>query len=217
MARRLDTPSLPNRRSLMTLFSAPNDPESHRVRLVLMEKGIGSTDIIEVAIGGANEDLAAINPYNSLPTLVDRELVLYDPQVISEYLDERFPHPSLMPVDPINRAKTRLALYRVDQDIYSLLPDIQYGNVTEQRKAKKELTENLIRTGEVFAAKPFFLSDEFSLLDCAFAPVLWRLPSWGIELPASTAQQLERYTKRLFSRDAFKRSMTSAERELNTF
>lgn len=217
MSRKIDSPTIPSRRSLMTLFSAPDDPQSHRVRIVLMEKGIGSVDIIDVAIGAANEDLAALNPYNSLPTLVDRELVLYDPQVISEYLDERFPHPSLMPVDPVNRAKMRLALFRVEQDIYSLLPDIQFGNGPEQRKAKKELTENLIRTGEVFAVKPFFLSDEFSLVDSALAPVLWRLPSWGIELPPATAQIIGRYTKKVFAREAFKRSLTQNERELNTF
>lgn len=213
--RRIDPPAVPNRRSLMTLFSAPDDAQSHRVRVVLMEKGIGAVDIVDVPIGTRNEDLAALNPYDSLPTLVDRELVLYDPQVISEYLDERFPHPSLMPVDPVNRAKMRMALFRVEQDIYSTLPDILDGNAAEQRKAKKELTENLTRASEIFTVKPFFLSDEFSLVDCALAPVLWRLPSWGIELPASASAAISRYTKRIFSRETFKKSLTPAERELN--
>ncbi len=208
--------TIPNRRSLMTLFSAPDCPQSHRVRIVLMEKGIGSTEIVDVAIGDANEDLAALNPYNSLPTLVDRDLVLYDPQIISEYLDERFPHPPLMPVDPVSRAKIRLALFRVEEDVYSLLPDIQDGTATEQKKAKKELRENLIRGAEVFTAKPYFLSDEFSVVDCALAPILWRLPSWGIELPPTAANIIGKYSKRVFARETFKKSLTQAERELHT-
>lgn len=207
--------TIPNRRSLMTLFSAPDCPQSHRVRIVLMEKGIGSTEIVDVAIGEANEDLASLNPYNSLPTLVDRDLVLYDPQIISEYLDERFPHPPLMPVDPVSRAKMRLALFRVEEDIYSLLPDIQEGNAAAQKKARKELRENLIRGAEVFAAKPYFLSDEFSLVDCALAPILWRLPAWGIELPPAAGNIIGKYSKRVFGRDTFKKSLTPAERELH--
>ncbi len=208
--------SIPNRRSLMTLFSSPDCPQSHRVRIVLMEKGIGNTEVVDVAIGDSNEDLAALNPYNSLPTLVDRDLVLYDPQIISEYLDERFPHPPLMPVDPVSRAKMRLALFRVEEDIYSLLPDIEEGSTGEQKKAKKELRENLIRSAEVFAAKPYFLSDEFSLVDCALAPILWRLPSWDIELPPGAGNIIGKYTRRVFAREPFKKSLTQAERELHT-
>lgn len=202
-----------NRRSLMTLFSDPVSAQSHRVRLVLSEKGIGNVDIIDVKLGENNDDLISLNPYNVLPTLVDRELVLYDPEIISEYLDERFPHPPLMPVDPVSRAKVRLALLRIEDDYYSMLPDIEEGTASQARKAKKELREALIADSEVFAAKPFFLSDEFSLADCAVMPILWRLQSWGIELP-SQAAAINKYAERMFRREGFKRSLTETEQEL---
>lgn len=202
-----------NRRSLMTLFSDPSSPQSHRVRLVLSEKGIGNIDIIDVKLGENNDDLVSLNPYNVLPTLVDRELVLYDPEIISEYLDERFPHPPLMPVDPVSRAKVRLALLRIEEDYYALLPDIEEGTTAQIRKAKKELREALISDSEVFGAKPYFLSDEFSLADCALMPILWRLASWGIELPPQAASILK-YAERMFKREGFKRSLTELEHDM---
>ena len=201
-----------NRRSLMTLFSDPLSAQSHRVRMVMAEKGISNMDVIDVKLGENNDDLVSLNPYNVLPTLVDRELVLYDPEIISEYLDERFPHPPLMPVDPVSRAKVRLALLRIEDDYYSLFLDIEEGNPTQARKAKKLLREALVADSEVFGAKPYFLSDEFSLADCALAPILLRLKPWGIELPPQAAA-ITKYGERMFKREGFKRSMTELERE----
>lgn len=203
------------RRSLMTLFSDPISAQSHRVRLVMSEKGIGNVDIIDVKLGENNDDLVSLNPYNVLPTLVDRELVLYDPEIISEYLDERFPHPPLMPVDPVSRARVRLSLLRIEDDYYSLLPDIEEGSAAQARKAKKQLREALIADSEVFGALPYFLSDEFSLADCAVMPILWRLQDWGIELPPEAAP-IRKYADRMFKREGFKRSLTDLERELGS-
>ncbi len=201
-----------NRRSLMTLFSEPSCAQSHRVRLVLSEKGIGNVDIIDIKLGETSQDLVDLNPYNSVPTLVDRDLVLYDPTIICEYLDERFPHPPLMPVDPVSRAKVRLALFRLEEDFYSLVPDIEEGGPSQARKAKKELRESLVSGAEIFAAKPFFLSDEFTIADCTLAPILWRLPFWGIELPPE-ANDIKKYAQRMFAREAFSRSLTELEQE----
>src|SRR5690348_2607468 len=131
-----------NRRSVMTLFSKPTDPWSHRTRLVLAEKSI-TIDIVDVDDGNLPEDLLDLNPYNSVPTLVDRELVLYDPRIIMEYLEERFPHPPLMPVDPVTRARFRLALYRVERDWYTLVDEIEQSPNKPHARAKKMLRESL--------------------------------------------------------------------------
>src|SRR6266851_1670096 len=167
----------------MTLFSAPADPWSHRTRLVLAEKGI-VIDLVNVDSKDLPEDLLDLNPYHSVPTLVDRDLVLYDSRVIIEYLDERFPHPPLMPIDPVTRAQFRVALYRVERDWYALARDIELDPQSKTAAhSRKVLGEAICASAEVFKAKPFFLSDEFSLVDASIAPILWRLPSYGIELP----------------------------------
>ena len=171
----------------MTLFSKPTDPWSHRTRLVLAEKSI-TIDIVDVDDGNLPEDLLDLNPYNSVPTLVDRDLVLYDSRVIMEYLDERFPHPPLMPVDPVTRAQFRLALFRIEHDWYSLAAEIVGGLERKPTtRAVKALEESILSSVEIFAAKKFFLSDEFSLVDATIAPVLWRLPVFGIKLPRASA------------------------------
>ncbi len=200
-----------NRRSVMTLFSDASCPQSHRVRMVLAEKGI-TVDIVNVDPDNLPEDLIDLNPYQSVPTLMDRELVLYDPQVIVEYLDERFPHPPLMPVDPVSRARSRLALYRIEKDWYSLLRDLEKGEKTAA-KARKALRDSLASSAEVFAAKPFFLSDDFSLVDASIAPILWRLKYYRIELPPQAKPVLD-YAERLFARESFQASLTEAEREM---
>jgi RNA polymerase-associated protein len=200
-----------NRRSVMTLFSDATCPQSHRVRMVLAEKGI-TVEIVNIDPGNLPEDLIDLNPYQSVPTLIDRELVLYDPQVIMEYLDERFPHPPLMPVDPVSRARSRLALYRIEKDWYSLLGDFDKGEKAAA-KARKTLRDSLAASAEVFSAKPFFLSDEFSLVDASIAPILWRLNHYRIELPAQAKPVLQ-YADRLFKRDSFKASLTEAEKEM---
>ncbi len=202
-----------NRRSVMTLFSRPGCADSHRVRLVLVEKGIANMDTVDVRPGDTNEDLLDLNPYNTVPTLVDRELVLYDSRIIIEYLDERFPHPPLMPVDPVSRARFRLALYRIEKDLYSQIDVLENGSQRDVRRARKQLRDSLVASADVFAAKPFFLSDEFSLVDCTLAPVLWRLKYYGVELPPQAAP-IERYAGRLFDRESFYASLSDVEREM---
>jgi RNA polymerase-associated protein len=201
-----------NRRSVMTLFSKANCTYSHRVRMVLAEKGI-SVDIVDIDPDNPPEDLRELNPYGGIPTLVDRDLVLYDANVIMEYLDERFPHPPLMPVDPVSRARSRLMLHRIDRDWCGLVEELGRGEGKALAKPRKTLRDSLIAANEVFAAKPYFLSDEFSLVDCAVAPILWRLPSLGIKLPAQAAA-VSAYAERVFERESFLASMTETEREL---
>ena len=202
-----------SRRAVMTLFSSASDPGSHRTRLVLAEKGI-NIDIINVEPGALPEDLLDLNPYHSVPTLVDRDLVLYDSRVIIEYLDERFPHPPLMPVDPVTRAQFRLALYRIERDWYGLAQQIEQEADRKQGvRLRKILRDQILASSEVFKAKPFFLSDEFSLVDATIAPVLWRLQAYGIDLPPQ-AQPIEKYAQLVFARPAFREGLSEREQEM---
>jgi len=201
-----------NRRSVMNLFSSGTCPYSHSVRMVLAEKGI-TVEIIDVDIHQKPEDLIDLNPYSTVPTLVDRELVLYDPHTIMEYLDERFPHPPLMPVDPVSRARTRLALFRIQQDWYDLVPALESKGEKTSSKARKQLGESLTSSAEVFAAKPFFLSDELTLVDAMIVPILWRLPRYRIELPRQARPVLD-YAERMFARESFQTSLSEAEHEM---
>jgi RNA polymerase-associated protein len=204
-----------SRRSIMTLFSAPDQPYSHRTRIVLAEKGV-EIDIINVVPGRYPEDLLDLNPYHSLPTLVDRDLVLYDSRVIIEYLDERFPHPPLMPVDPILRAQFRLALYRIERDWYGLAQLIDEDHDKKHvAKNRKILRDAILQSADVFKVKPFFLSDEFSLVDASVAPILWRLRHYEIELPPQ-AQALSRYAAAMFARPAFRASLSDVELQMRT-
>jgi RNA polymerase-associated protein len=202
-----------NRRSVMTLFSRPTCIHSHRTRLVLAEKNI-NIDIASVDGPELPEDLMDLNPYHTMPTLVDRDLVLYDSRVIIEYLDERFPHPPLMPVDPVTRAQFRLALFRIETDWYQLAEQYEIdGERKLSSKSRKMLRESIMASVDLFAAKQFFLSDEFSLVDCSIAPILWRLPVYGIEL-GSHAEAIEAYMKRVFERRSFQESLTELEQEM---
>ncbi len=201
-----------NRRSVMSLFSSASCPQSHRVRVVLAEKGI-TVEIVEIDNNQKPEDLIDLNPYNTVPTLVDRELVLYDPRAIMEYLDERFPHPPLMPVDPVSRARTRLALYRIEHDWYDLTQALESRGEKTSGKARKQLRDSLTASAEVFEAKPYFLSDEFSLVDASILPILWRLEHYAIELPRQGKPVLD-YAKRMFERESFIASLSEAEREM---
>jgi len=201
-----------NRRSVMTLFSAPDNADSHRVRIVLAEKDI-SADIININPDNPPEDLSDLNPYNTAPTLVDRELVLYEARVIMEYLDERFPHPPLMPVDPVTRAHSRLALYRIEKDWYTLLKDIESGDKSKADTARAILKEGVLSAAGVFEHKPYFLSDTFSLVDATIAPILWRLPKYGINVPES-AKSILAYMDRVFTRDAFQVGLSDAEKAI---
>jgi len=202
-----------SRRSIMTLFSSPTDPASHRTRIVLCEKGI-EIEIVSVTPGRFPEDLLDLNPDHTLPTLVDRDLVLYDSRVIMEYLDERFPHPPLMPVDPVSRAQFRLALHRIERDWYGLAAQIdKEGDGKNGPKLRSDLRDLVMQTADFFKVKPYFLSDEFSLVDASIAPILWRLPRYGIEIPKD-AVALLKYAKLVFSRPAFRYSLSDEEREM---
>ena len=201
------------KRSVMNLYSGEMDPDSHKVRIVLAEKAV-AVEITNVDSNHPSEDLLHLNPYNTLPTLVDRDLVLYEPQVIMEYLDERFPHPPLLSVYPVTRAKSRLMLHRIEQDWYSLMRTILHSNdELKIESARHELREGLIVLEPVFADKPYFLSDEFSLVDCCIAPLLWRLPQLGITLPP-TAKALFAYQERIYERESFQASLSESEREI---
>jgi len=206
--------SVANRRSVMTLFTLPDCPLCHSVRIVLAEKDI-QADIIEMDPENKPEDLADLNPYNSAPTLVDRELVLYDSHVINEYLDERFPHPPLMPVDPVSRAHTRLTLFRIKKDWLSLVSDLESGEKERMDTARIILKESILAAAEVFEIKPYFLSNDFSLIDATIAPILWRLPKYGIDLPEGTeSKPIFDYMDRVFSRELFQLSLTFAEQSI---
>lgn len=198
------------KRTVMSLFSDNDDVYSHQVRIVLAEKGV-NVDIISTKPNALPDELLTVNPYGTVPTLIDRELVLYEPRIIMEYLDERFPHPPLLPVYPVARAETRKMMYRIEQDWYTLMHQIQTGNDIEQ--ARIQLRDSLVSLEPVFADKPFFLSEEYSMLDCALAPLLWRLPVLGVTLPED-APALQAYMQRLFERETFQTSLTDVERQL---
>jgi len=203
------------KRSSMTFYSDGSDHYSHRVRIVLAEKSV-AVEINDCDAGSVPEDLASLNPYNSLPTLVDRELVLYEPNVMMEYLDERFPHPPLLPVYPVARAESRLYMHRIQKDWCILVDHILSGklSVDELEATRKQLRDSLVTISPIFGEKDFFMSEEFTLVDCCIAPILWRLPSLGIELPEDQCEHLLAYMDRLFEREAFQEALSEYEREL---
>jgi len=201
-----------HKRTVMTLYSDVNDSYCHQVRIALAEKGIG-VDVLEVKPDEQSEGLLEINPYYLVPTLVDRELVLYRATVIMQYLDERFPHPPLLPIYPVARAKSRLLMYRIDRDWYSLKEKILRGSKEEAAVARKDLRDSLTAVAPIFADKPYFMSDEFTLVDCCIAPILWRLSTLGVELPPQAKPILE-YAERVFERESFQVSLTEVERDL---
>lgn len=205
--------SVANRRSMMELYSGNTCIRSHQVRFVLAEKGI-LTEINNVDGSVVPEDLMALNPYVSLPTLIDRELILYDSRVIVEYLDERYPHPPLMPVSPVERAKLRLGLVTIERDFVepAVALDLVLGTRVENAHRKK-LKSLLTSSADLFGIQRFFLSDDFTIVDCVIAPILWRLNLFGIELPGNQ-KSIDAYMERIFSRVAFKESMTEDEEEM---
>jgi len=203
--------SIANRRSLMVLYSDKVSPLGHAVRIVLAEKDV-NVEINYTDDETKPEILNELNPYNSILTLIDRDLVLYDPQIIMEYLDERFPHPPLMPVDPVSRASNRQLRYRVMSDLYSALIDIDSDNDIAAANAKKILRDNLTAIAPVFSQTPYFMSEDYTLVDCCIAPLMWRLTQYGIKLPLS-GKPLQEYANRLFERQAFNASLSSEEKE----
>ncbi|RTE65260.1 stringent starvation protein A [Amphritea opalescens] len=202
------------KRSSMTFYSDGNDHYSHRVRIVLAEKGV-AVEINDCDPNSLPEDLASLNPYNSLPTLLDRELVLYEPNVMMEYLDERFPHPPLLPVYPVARAESRLYMYRIQRDWCSLADIILTAeDADDADNARKALRDSLVAVSPIFGEKDFFMSEEFTLVDCCIAPLLWRLEILGVELPEAQCKDLIKYMERLFEREAFQISLSEEEREM---
>lgn len=202
-----------NKRSVMTLFSSASDMYSHQVRIVLAEKGV-SVEVELVDDVNFPRELKELNPYGTVPTLVDRELALYDSKIIMEYLDERFPHPPLMPVYPVARANTRLMIYRIEKNWYSLADKIMKGTLEESEAARTKLRNDILMLAPVFAEYEYFMGEEFSLIDCYLAPLLWRLPVFGIEFIGLGAKEIKTYMNRVFERDSFLASLTEAEREI---
>ena len=203
------------RRSSMTLFSDPSSQYSHRVRIVLAEKGV-TVDIEDIDADNVTQEILEANPYGTLPTLVDRDLALYESKVVMEYLDERFPHPPLLPVYPVARAQSRLWVHRLERDWCGLV-DVILANpdAKKAQAARKEFVESLISISDIFVEMPYFMSEEYTLVDCCLAPMLWRLPQLGIEIPNTrqTKPHLA-YIKRLFERPAFQESLSDLEREI---
>ena len=198
-------------RTVLTLYSSRDDVQCHRARLVLAAKGV-VYDLVPVNPESPPEDLLDLNPYNSVPTLVDRDLVLYDTSVICEYLDERYPHPPLMPVDPLSRARLRLAIVRIENDWLTLVDQIDAGGKSADA-ARKTLRDELIKNASAFKASKFFLSPEMSLADCALAPLIWRLDALGVQLPKE-AHVIIDYGERIFRSQGFTRSLTPEEKLL---
>ena len=202
-----------NRKPIMTLYSGINDPYSHCTRIVLFEKDV-ECRIVEVDPNKKPRELADLNPYNQVPTIVDRDLVLYDSLIINEYLDERLPHPPLMPVDPVSRGRARLMLMRFNQDWYTLLPTLTGSERRAATRARNTIRDGLTVISQIFKEQPFVLGEEFSLVDCSLAPILWRLEFYGINLPRQ-AKAIMDYAERVFARKSFQQSLTETEAELN--
>ncbi|MCO6524724.1 MAG: stringent starvation protein A [Candidatus Schmidhempelia sp.] len=203
-----------NKRSVMTLFSDSSNIYGHQIRLVLAEKGVTA----EVEVVEANhlpQELLDLNPYGTIPTLIDRDLTLFEPHITLEYLDERFPHPPLMPVYPIARAQSRLVMYRIRREWYAAYETIiRSSQSAEAAAARKTLQEDLTAISALFKEKPYFMSDDFSLNDCYMAPLLWRLPLLDISLPKVAEKNLLPYMQKLFDRPAFIESLTDEEKKL---
>jgi RNA polymerase-associated protein len=197
---------------MMTLYSGTTDPYSHRCRFVLFEKGM-DFQVIDVDVFNKPEDLAVMNPYNRVPVLVERDLILYEANIINEYIDERFPHPQLMPADPVMRARARLFLHRFEQELFCHIEGLESGVAKTVEKARVAVRENLTQIAPVFNKQKYMLGDEFSMLDVAIAPLLWRLDHYGIQLDKE-ATPLMKYSERLFSRPAYSEAMTPSEKAM---
>ena len=207
-----------NKRTSMALFSDPRDHYCQRVRIVLEEKGI-SSEIIDTDKNNINAEILEVSPYSTLPVLVDRDVCLYDSVTLMEYLDERFPHPPLLPVYPVARANIRLYIKRIANDWCSLFDRLVDEKLkqAEEKKLKKQLKSLIVAANPIFKEKPFFMNEEFSLVDCCIGPILWRLPQVGIEIPNDAKNKpVNQYMKKVFTREAFIRSLTELEMEIRS-
>jgi RNA polymerase-associated protein len=195
---------------MMQLYSGTTCPFSHRCRIVLYEKGM-DFQVIDVDLYNKPEDIAVMNPYNRLPVLVERDLVLYESNIINEYIDERFPHPQLMPADPVMRARARLMLFNLEVELFSQIDAMESGKEKQVERARQQITDRLIEFAPVFTKSRHMLGDEFSMLDVAISPLLWRLDRYGVKL-GKLAAPLMKYAERVFSRPAFIEALTPSEK-----
>lgn len=205
--------TLATRRSIMTLYSGTDCLLSHASRIVLQEKDI-ECELVYTDPADTCQELADFNPYYETPTLVDRDLILYDAFIINEYLDERLPHPPLMPVDPVSRAKQRLMLMRLKRDWFGSIFALQADK--KDKAAHQVIRDGLISISPLFVEQNYAMGDEYTLVDVILAPLLWRLPSLNIILPKQ-AQVVDEYADRLFEREAFQNSLSDTERDLRGF
>ena len=196
---------------MMRLYSGTTCPYSHRCRIVLYEKGM-DFEVIDIDLLSRAEDIAAINPYNKVPVLIERDLILYEANIINEYIDERFPHPQLMPPDPVMRGRARLFLHRFEHELYSQVDAIEQGGKAAD-KPRAIIRDNLTQLAQILTRQKFLLGDEFSMLDVAIAPLLWRLEHYGIQM-GKDAAPLMKYAERLFSRQGFIDALTPSERAM---
>ena len=209
--------SLSNRTS-MALFSDPLDHYSHRVRIVMCEKGV-SSEIIDTDSTNLSSEILEVSPYAELPVLVDRDVCLYNSVILMEYLDERFPHPPLLPVYPVSRAHIRLFIKRIEKDWCVIFDELISGNAKESKakKLRTELKSQILGMSQILKEKPYFMSDEFSLVDCCIAPILWRLPLVDIELQKDTkTKPIYEYMQRVFTKSCFINSLSELERDIRS-
>jgi len=195
---------------MMILYSGTTCPFSHRCRIVLYEKGM-DFQINDVDLHGKKNELSVMNPYNRTPVLVERDLILYESNIINEYIDDRFPHPQLMPADPISKSRARLFLFRFENEIFSNIDFLEKGTDKQNSNAKTSVRDSLLQIAPVFSKQNYILGDEFTILDVTLAPLLWRLDHYGIKLPKSAAPLLK-YAERIFSRASFIDSLTPSEK-----
>jgi len=198
---------------MMTLYSGTTCPFSQRCRIVILEKGI-EVQIVNVDLFNKPEKLVEMNPYNQVPVLVERDLVLFESNIINEYIEDRFPHPQLVPSDPVMRARTRLYSYRFEQELFSQVQLLERGVAKQQESARTIIAEQLTQIGPIFSQQKYILGDEFSILDVTLAPLLWRLSHYQIALPKQGAPLLQ-YADRVFSRKSFMDSLTAAEKAMH--
>ena len=199
---------------MMKLYSNSTDPFSHRCRIVLFEKGM-DFDVVDVDLTNKPEDLSTLSPYSDYPVLVERDLILTDANIINEYIDERFPHPQLMPPDPVMRARARLFLKDFESQLFTNMPDLESQDTEVSESARKKVTDILMQISPILGKQAYLLHEEYSMLDVAIAPLLWRLDHYNIKLPSSCAPLLK-YADKIFQRPLFEEAMSPSEKAMRT-
>lgn len=195
----------------VTLYCSAGNVGCHWVRMVLAEKDIPGARVALQVEGRMSEDLVVLNPSQTLPTLTDRDTVIYPARLIAEFLDERYPHPPMMPPEAALRARLRMAMERLEHEWVPLIEQIASGPAAQSRMARKRLADQLVASARLFPARGWFLGLEFSIADCAWAALLWRLASLKMQVPAG-GDPIRRYAERVFARPAFARSLVDSQR-----